>query len=36
VATIVSHEPQTPQIYKERLARFPGLSHITIEVEQCA
>jgi cation diffusion facilitator family transporter len=36
VATIVSHEPQAPQIYKERLARFPGLSHITIEVEQCA
>jgi cation diffusion facilitator family transporter len=36
VATIVSHEPQTPSFYKERLANLPGLSHVTIEVERCA
>jgi cation diffusion facilitator family transporter len=36
VATIVSHEPQTPTFYKGRLANLPGLSHVTIEVERCA
>ena len=36
VATIVSHEPQTPSFYKGRLANLPGLSHVTIEVERCA
>jgi cation diffusion facilitator family transporter len=36
VATIVSHEPRAPSFYKERLANLPGLSHVTIEVEQCA
>jgi len=36
VATIVSHDPQAPDFYKERLASFPGLSHVTIEVERCA
>jgi cation diffusion facilitator family transporter len=35
VATIVSHAPQAPKAYKERLATIPRLSHITIEVEQC-
>jgi Co/Zn/Cd efflux system component len=36
VATIVSHQPQAPRFYKERLANVPGLSHVTIEVERCA
>jgi cation diffusion facilitator family transporter len=35
VATIVTHEPRSPQAYKERLAAIPGLSHVTIEVERC-
>jgi cation diffusion facilitator family transporter len=35
VATIVTHEPQSPTAYKERLAAIPGLSHVTIEVERC-
>jgi cation diffusion facilitator family transporter len=35
VATIVSHQPQPPQAYKERLSAICGLSHVTIEVEQC-
>jgi hypothetical protein len=36
VATIVSHEPQTPNFYKGCLANLPGLNHVTIEVERCA
>jgi cation diffusion facilitator family transporter len=36
VATIVSHKPQAPSFYKERLVNLPGLSHVTIEVERCA
>jgi cation diffusion facilitator family transporter len=35
VATIVSHDPQAPKMYKRRLAAIPRLSHVTIEVEQC-
>jgi cation diffusion facilitator family transporter len=35
VATIVTHEPQAPKAYKERLAAIPSLSHVTIEVEHC-
>jgi cation diffusion facilitator family transporter len=35
VATIVTHLPQPPQTYKERLSTIPGLSHVTIEVEPC-
>ena len=36
IATIVSHVPQAPSFYKERLANIPNLSHVTIEVERCA
>jgi cation diffusion facilitator family transporter len=36
IATIVSHAPQMPNFYKGRLAKVPGLSHVTIEVERCA
>lgn len=36
VATVVSHEPRSPSFYKGRLAKFSDLSHVTIEVEQCA
>lgn len=35
VATVVSHQPQPPRAYKERLSTIPGLSHVTIEVEPC-
>jgi cation diffusion facilitator family transporter len=35
VATIVTHQPQPPRAYKERLSAIPGLSHVTIEVEPC-
>jgi cation diffusion facilitator family transporter len=36
IATIVSHEPRAPSVYKELLSDLPGLSHVTIEVECCA
>lgn len=35
VITIVTDRPQAPSAYKDRLARLPGLSHVTIEVETC-
>jgi cation diffusion facilitator family transporter len=35
VITIVTDRPQAPSSYKDRLARLPGLSHVTIEVETC-
>ena len=35
VATVVTHQPQPPRAYKERLSAIPGLSHVTIEVEHC-
>ena len=35
VASIVSDEPQAPGTYKARLAGFPGLSHVTVEVNAC-
>jgi cation diffusion facilitator family transporter len=36
VATVVSDEPKAPNFYKQRLAKLPSLSHVTIEVERCA
>jgi cation diffusion facilitator family transporter len=35
IASIVSHEPQTPDVYKQRLAVIPGISHLTVEVHRC-
>ncbi len=35
VISLVSDAPETPTIYKKRLAGLPGLSHVTIEVEHC-
>lgn len=36
IASIVSHDPQTPAAYKARLDGIEGLSHITVEVHACA
>ena len=36
IASIVSDEPQAPELYKARLARMRGLSHVTIEVHACS
>jgi cation diffusion facilitator family transporter len=35
IVSMVSDRPQNPDRYKERLSDLPGLSHLTIEVQQC-
>lgn len=35
VVTVISHRPQPPAWYKDRLADLPRLSHVTVEVETC-
>lgn len=35
IVSIVSDHPQSPMAYKERLSRFPTLSHISVEVQRC-
>jgi cation diffusion facilitator family transporter len=35
VISLVSDAPLQPAIYKERLVGIKGLSHVTVEVEQC-
>jgi cation diffusion facilitator family transporter len=35
IASVVSHDPQPPDVYKARLASIRGLSHVTIEVHRC-
>jgi cation diffusion facilitator family transporter len=36
IASVVSDDPQAPELYKARLARMRGLSHVTIEVHACS
>lgn len=36
VLTVVTHEPRSPDHYKQRLAGLRGLSHVTIEVQTCS
>ena len=33
VVSIATTQPRTPQFYRERLARFQSLSHVTVEVQ---
>jgi cation diffusion facilitator family transporter len=35
IASIVSDSPQAPSVYKRRLEGLAGLSHVTIEVNEC-
>jgi cation diffusion facilitator family transporter len=35
MASVVSDRPQAPSVYKERLEGLAGLSHVTIEVNEC-
>jgi cation diffusion facilitator family transporter len=35
IAVIVSDRPQPPAVYKTRLHDIAGLSHVTVEVQQC-
>lgn len=33
--SVVSHDPQAPEVYKARLAGFDDLAHVTVEVHRC-
>ena len=35
VISLISDAPLQPAIYKERLHDLKGMSHVTVEVEQC-
>jgi cation diffusion facilitator family transporter len=35
IISMISDHPMDPRSYKRRLADIPGLSHVTIEVQQC-
>lgn len=35
IVSVVSDAPQAPSAYKQRLADLAGLSHVTVEVNQC-
>jgi cation diffusion facilitator family transporter len=35
ICSVVSDSPQAPSVYKQRLDDLAGLSHVTIEVNQC-
>ena len=35
VVSIISDHPLAPSVYKQRLAKVPNLSHVTVEVETC-
>jgi cation diffusion facilitator family transporter len=35
ICSVVSDAPQAPAVYKQRLEDLAGLSHVTIEVNQC-
>src|SRR5689334_22487387 len=36
IASIVSDQPQPPDMYKERLSAVQGLSHVTVGVRHCS
>ena len=36
IVSIVTHAPQAPEHYRARLAAFPDLVHVTVEVNGCA
>jgi cation diffusion facilitator family transporter len=35
IVSVVSDAPQAPDVYKQRLSRIEGLSHVTVEVHAC-
>ncbi|MBK1701130.1 CDF family Co(II)/Ni(II) efflux transporter DmeF [Thiococcus pfennigii] len=35
IVSLVTHQPNPPEHYRQRLARVPGLVHVTVEVNQC-
>jgi cation diffusion facilitator family transporter len=35
IASVITHHPQEPEAYKQRLAGIEGLSHVSVEVHRC-
>lgn len=35
IVSVVSDRPEAPGYYKAKLATFPGLSHVTVEIHSC-
>lgn len=35
MVSILSDDPKPPKVYKDKLAGFPKISHVTVEVERC-
>jgi cation diffusion facilitator family transporter len=35
IVSVVTHHPQEPETYKQRLAGIEGLSHVSVEVQRC-
>jgi cation diffusion facilitator family transporter len=35
IVSVVTHHPQEPEVYKQRLSGIEGLSHISVEVHRC-
>ena len=35
IASVISDDPQDPDVYKSRLSAIAGLSHMTVEVNRC-
>jgi len=35
IVSVVTHHPQEPEAYKQRLAGITGLSHVSVEVHRC-
>lgn len=36
IVSLVTHEPRQPEYYKQRIQQLAELSHVTVEVNQCA
>jgi cation diffusion facilitator family transporter len=36
IISVITRQPREPEFYRERLVRFPSLSHVTVEVEHAA
>ncbi len=35
ILSVVTHDPQTPEYYKNLVSHIPGLAHVIVEVHQC-
>jgi cation diffusion facilitator family transporter len=35
IVSILTHHPETLESYKQRIAAFPGIGHVTVEINRC-